>query len=143
MPLRCFLSRSLPMVHVISLGLSSSGVIAICHSNRESQIPSEGLGACDRAVMSHLKRAQITGVAHLQNEVCTKDFRFTQCVYHASDSLKEGWVFEKLCRHEPENAKVGQKRGGGQNLTRRPPVESTFRPPSPRYVLPPPLFHFF
>ena len=32
----------------------------------------------------------------------------------------------------------GQKRGGGQNLTRRPPTENSFRPPSPRYVLPPP-----
>ena len=40
----------------------------------------------------------------------------------------------------PENAKGGgKKRGGGQNLTRRPPVESSFRPPSPRYVLPPPI----
>ena len=32
----------------------------------------------------------------------------------------------------------GQKKGGGQNLTRRPPTENSFRPPSPRYVLPPP-----
>ena len=33
----------------------------------------------------------------------------------------------------------GQKRGGVQNLSRRPPTEKSFRPPSPRYVLPPPI----
>ena len=39
----------------------------------------------------------------------------------------------------PENAKAGAKKeGGGQNLTSRPPTENSFRPPSPRYVLPPP-----
>ena len=32
-----------------------------------------------------------------------------------------------------------KKRGG--NLTRRPPAENSFRPPSPWYVLPPPLVH--
>ena len=37
-----------------------------------------------------------------------------------------------------ERQRGGQKGGGGQNLTRRPPVENSFRPPSPRYVLPPP-----
>ena len=34
----------------------------------------------------------------------------------------------------------GQKVGVGQNLTRRPPTENSFRPPSPRYVLPPPPY---
>ena len=33
--------------------------------------------------------------------------------------------------------KAGGGGGGGQNLTRRPPTENSFRPPSPRHVLPP------
>ena len=41
----------------------------------------------------------------------------------------------------PENAKGGgAKKRVGQNLTRRPPTENSFRPPSPRYVLPPPPY---
>ena len=41
----------------------------------------------------------------------------------------------------PENAKGGgEKKRGGQNLTRRPPTENGFRPPSPQYVLPPPPY---
>ena len=40
----------------------------------------------------------------------------------------------------PESAKEGS-RGGGQNLTMRPATENSFRPPSPRYVLPLPC-HF-
>ena len=38
----------------------------------------------------------------------------------------------------PDNAKGGGEKEGGQNLTRRPPAENSFRPPLPRYVLPPP-----
>ena len=38
----------------------------------------------------------------------------------------------------PESAKGGGgKEGGGQNLTKRPPTENSFGPPSPRYILPP------
>ena len=36
----------------------------------------------------------------------------------------------------------GKTAGGGQNLTRRPPTENSFRPPSPRYVPSPPPCHF-
>ena len=35
-----------------------------------------------------------------------------------------------------------QKEGGGAKPHEETPTEISFRPPSPRYVLPPPLFHF-
>ena len=35
----------------------------------------------------------------------------------------------------------GKTGGGGAKLTRRPPTENCFRPPSPRYVPPPPHCH--
>ena len=39
-----------------------------------------------------------------------------------------------------ERQRGGAKRGGVQNLTRRPPTKNSFWPPSPRYILPQPPY---
>ena len=64
--------------------------------------------------------------------------RFVDAIRNCSQLRLEIWI-HKLFGFQRTPKGGGQKRGGGQNLSRRPPTENGYRPPHLSMFCPPPM----